>query len=861
MRSRNRRGRTIHGLFEEQVAGASKRLAIAAGDDRVTYAELDARANLIAQHLLEAGVAPRSRVAIVVERRSDLPAAMLATLQSGATCICLDAREPPARLAAILDDAAASAVIADEAGVPDELLRGRTELRLGELGAGRNHGTIQSPAVTVDPTSPAFIFYTTGSTGRPKGVVITHAARAERLSWEINAYRFTSEDVMLGKSSPSFARIVKEVFWPLLTGGRIVFAEPGGQRDLPYLARLVEAEGVTVAIFVASQLALLADIGDARQWSSVRLLLAEGEPLSPEVYNRFVAAFPVALHNAYGLTEVSTVAVWRPRDRRQVESVPIGHPAGLDVQVVDEGLRPVPDGRSGELVVRGPGIAAGYHHQPAATAERFVRDPESGAVTFRTGDSARRHADGTLELLGRLDAQLKIRGFRVEPEAIERVLELHPAVAQALVVACRSGGHQRLVAYVVCGDRQPPPLTELRALASSQLPDYLVPALFVPLAELPVTANGKVDRAALPDPGRSRLLSATMYAVPSTETERRLASLWQDVLGIEPVGIHDDFFELGGDSLAAAEIFAALPEHLATRLQLGELISASTVARLAQRIDGERERPGRDLVVPFRIDGSRPPLVLVHGLYGNVLCFRPLARQIGPDQPVYAVQAVGLTGDEIPCDRVEDLAARYLDELGPPLPDGPLVLAGYSFGGMVAWEMAHRLIEAGRDVRLLALIDAVPPVLHTALAPFLYSIPICVRQNDGGTRRLALDFFVSAAPASSGEDAWALRPLSADANFAAVARAALVATRRYVPPRLRGPVALFRSEVDGSRLTHEPRQGWGPLVDGRFTIHDVSGDHVTMLSQPWVDVLADKLSREIERVTATVGERAGGGDA
>jgi amino acid adenylation domain-containing protein len=855
VRSRNLRGRIIHGLFEEQLARAPDRLAITAGDARVTYAELDARANLIAQHLITAGVAPQSRVVITVERGPDLPAAMLATLRSGATCICLDAREPPARLAAILDDAAASAVVSDQQGLPDELLRGRTELRLGELGALHSHATI-APPTAVDPESPAFIFYTTGSTGRPKGVVITHAARSERLTWEINAYHFTSEDVMLGKSSPSFARIVKEVFWPLLTGGRIVFAEPRMQRDLPYLARLVEAEAITVAIFVPSQLALLADTGDARQWASIRLLLAEGEPLPPEVYNRFVSAFPCTLYNAYGLTEVATVAVWRPRDRRQVESVPIGHPAGLDLRVVDEGLGPVADGRSGELVVRGPGIAAGYYNQPAATAERFVRDPESGAVTFRTGDRARRHAGGTFELLGRLDAQLKIRGFRVEPEEIERVLERHPTVERALVVARRFGRHQRLVAYVACGDRLPPSLTEIRALASSQLPDYLVPARFVPLAELPLTANGKVDRGALPDPDSAGLLSGTTYAAPRTETERRLAGLWEDVLGAEPVGLHDDFFELGGDSLAAAEIFARLPEHLATRLQLGELISASTVALLAERVDGQREHPGTDLVVPFRIDGSRPPLVIIHGLYGNVLCFRPLARRLGPDQPIYAIQAVGLTGDEAPCDRVEDLAARYLDELEPSLARGPLVLAGYSFGGMVAWEMAHRLIADGRDVRLLALIDAVPPVLHTSLPPFLYSIPICVRQSDGGTRRLALDFFVSAAPGSEREDAWALRLLSADANFAAVARGALVATRRYMPPRLRAPVALFRSDVDGSRLSHEPRHGWGPLVDGRFAIHDVCGDHVTMLSPPWVDFLADALSREIEGVAETVGERA-----
>ena len=245
-----------------------------------------------------------------------------------------------------------------------------TELRLAELGALRSQATIGPPTAIVDPESPAFIFYTTGSTGRPKGVVITHAARSERLTWEINAYQFTSEDVMLGKSSPSFARIVKEVFWPLLTGGRIVFAEPRMQRDLPYLARLVEAEAITVAIFVPSQLALLADTGNTRQWASIRLLLAEGEPLPPEVYNRFVSAFPCTLYNAYGLTEVATVAVWRPRDRRQVESVPIGHPAGLEVRVVDDGLRQVADGRSGELVVRSRG--RGRVLQPAGGYSRAV---------------------------------------------------------------------------------------------------------------------------------------------------------------------------------------------------------------------------------------------------------------------------------------------------------------------------------------------------------------------------------------------------------------------------------------------------------------------------------------------------------
>lgn len=817
---------TLWGVFEEQVARAPSRVAVVGETGAMTYAELQARANAIAGHLLSLGAEPGGRVAIRLERSIDLPAAILGTLGAGCACVCVDPATPPARLRAILDDAAVSIVV--EGALPT----------LGDV------RPVERPRM--DAEAAAFVFYTTGSTGEPKGVVISHAARLDRLRWEVSAYRLGPDDATLVKSSVGFARIVKELFWPLACGGRAVLAPPGSQLDLDHLGRLVERERVSVAIMVPSQLAVLAEAPDVAPWRSVRLFLAEGEPLTPAVYNRFVARFPSTLYNAYGLTEVSTVAVWMPSNLEPVDRVPIGKPARLEIMVVDDSLEPVPDGAPGELLVGGP-IATEYLGRPGFTAERFVGDPRM----FRTGDRVRQLEDGNLEHLGRLDSLLKIRGFRVEPAEVEQALERHPAVRRAVVVVRDVGDWRQLVAYVESGGGAGPPAAELRDLAKRWLPDYAIPARFVYLAALPLTANGKVDRSALPEPDAARPLPTETYVAPRDDTERALAALWSDVLDVDRVGLDDDFFILGGDSLAAATVFSALPEKLGVRLPLGALIDAPTIARLADKVRRRSSAAARNILVALSTEGALPPLFLVHGLYGNVLCFRALAQALAPSQPVYALQAIGLTGEETPRDRVEDLAARYLAELEAVLPDGPILLAGYSFGGMVAWEMASRLLASGRDVGLVALVDAVSSMVHQSVAPFLHSVPIRVQRADGrGEEHFALDVFVSSPRGSTEPEAWALRPISSDAHFAAVARAALTATRRYLPPRLDARVALLRARGGSSRLAYELRYGWGSLVDGSFCVHDVPGDHATILSPPWVASLAAALRREIDLVLA-----------
>jgi amino acid adenylation domain-containing protein len=839
---------TIHGLFERQVALAPDRVAVISEAGSVTYRELDTRAEQIAERLTSRGAGPARRVAIILERSPDLPAAILGTLKTGSACVCLDPTDPRARLSAILADADVSVVVTAEAA-PVDLIGRFAQLPLGAQVPPPTEATATLHERPIDRHAPAFLFYTTGSTGRPKGVAISHGARLNRLRWEVKAYEFNQDDTMLVKSSASFARIVKELFWPLVSGGRAVLAEPGMQLDLGYVSQLVHRRRVSVAIMVPSQIAVLADTADPGLWNSVRFLLAEGEPLTADVYNRFITRFAVDLYNAYGLTEVSTVAVWKPPRRRPITCVPIGRPAGLELLVVDERLAPVPDGTSGELLVCGAGIADGYHRQPELTAERFLpdlRENKPWARMFRTGDRVRRLDDGSLEHLGRIDSQVKIRGFQIEPHEVEQVLERHPAVANAVVIARPVRDQQQLVAYVVCPEWSAEFPTRLREFAAGWLPKHMIPARFVPLATVPLTPNGKVAWQALPDPDDFRPLPAHTYEPPRNEAETILANLWEELLDVHPIGVDDDFFALGGDSLAAAVMFAELPHLFGVTLPLGDLIHASTIAELAGKLHSQPAAVPPELLVPLSTDGSLPPLFLIHGLYGNVLCFRELAQTLAPDQAVYALQAVGLTGHEPPCDRVEGLAERYLDEIIKCCPQGPVILGGYSFGGMVAWEIASRLQTSGREVTLVALIEAVPAALHVAVAPFLYSTSIRVQHSSEHfkERRLALDFFVSSESESLNPSAWALRPVSADRQFAAVAQAALVATRRYVAPRLQARVVLFRGDHP-SPLEYEPRYGWGSLVDGPYAVHDVPGDHVTILSPPGVTQLGVALRSEI----------------
>uniref|UniRef100_UPI00083133A4 non-ribosomal peptide synthetase n=1 Tax=Actinomadura macra TaxID=46164 RepID=UPI00083133A4 len=598
---------TLPDLVEAQARRSPDAVAVVFEGIELTYAELDARADRLARHLIERGVGAESLVAVALERGVELVVALLGVLKSGAAYLPVNPEDPADRIALLLEDAAPALVLDD----PEAVARWSVP-----DGGGR-------AARPIDGRSAAYVIYTSGSTGRPKGVLVSHQSVANRVLWMRGHHRIGAGDRVMQKTPTVFDVSVWEFWCTLISGAALVVARPGGHRDPGYVAGLVREQGVSVLHFVPSMLEAFLLHPDVGELPSLRQVVCSGEALPLGVQSRFFATFDdVALHNLYGPTEAAVdVTAWRCRPEQDEGLVPIGAPvANTRVFVVDDRLKPVGPGVPGELYLAGVQLARGYVGRAGLTAERFVACPfgASGERMYRTGDVVRWTPDGQLVFLGRADEQVKVRGFRVEPKEIETVLRAHPGVAQIAVIAREdTPGDPRLVAYAVPAGTDDETIGDgtsddgtiddgaLRAFAAQRLPEYMVPAAVVALSELPLTANGKLDRKALPVPDYAA--GAGAGRAPVTVHEEILSGAFAHVLGLESVGVHDSFFELGGHSLLGARLVSRLRAALGVELPLRALFERPTVAGLAAGLaDAGANRIRMALTARERPD--RPPL-------------------------------------------------------------------------------------------------------------------------------------------------------------------------------------------------------------------------------------------------------------
>ncbi|MBI3848234.1 MAG: AMP-binding protein, partial [Planctomycetes bacterium] len=502
----------------------------------------------------------------------------------------------------------------------------------------------------------------------------------------------------------------------------------------------------------------------------------------------------------------------------------IGRPlADLRLAILDAHGEPVPIGVAGEIHVGGAGLARGYLGRPDLTAERFVPDPFSctaGARLYRTGDLARRRADGDVEYLGRVDDQVKIRGFRIELGEVEAVLAEHPSVREAVVIARGEAGDRRLVAYVVC--RTEVSTSELRPHVASQLPEYMVPSAFVKLDALPLTRNGKIDRRALPAPDGIRPSDVRPFVSPRDDVEAAVARAFDEALGVSPIGATDDFFELGGHSMLAVRAIAAIRTRLGIDVPLAAIFEAPTVERLAARLREREPRRDSSPLVRLKAGGSHAPLFLAHAAGGTVIAYRHLAAELH-DRPVFGLQAAGLEGECEPLSRLDEMAARYVAAMRDVRREGPIHVAGWSLGGIVAVEIARHLVDAGVEVGVVALFDT------TAPAKSRWSDPRAVE--------------TLAIPPDLPDDVSAEDRERLTQVYRAHLRAAYGS---WVGP-CRGPIVLFRaSEPSGGAPTEsetDPTLGWAALTTERVDVRFVPGTHESLLEPPNVSVLANELTR------------------
>ena len=607
----------IHHLMGERVADHPDKVAVVYGEDRLTYQELLSRSRDLALYLQSEGVRPDSLVGVCMERSLEMVVALYGILAAGGAYVPLDPDYPEERLEHMVRDSRAAVVLTQEA-LRDKLAAlVDAETRLIALDAQwpeirERVDALKAADVAlredVAPHHLAYVIYTSGSTGRPKGVMNEHRGVVNRLLWMQDAYGLGAEDAVLQKTPFSFDVSVWEFFWPLFTGATLVMARPGGHKDPAYLADTIRRHRITTLHFVPSMLQVFLEHAEASQCLSLSRVVCSGEALPSALVRRFAERLPHAtLYNLYGPTEAAVdVTAWTCPKTDIPNAIPIGRPiANTQIHILDRYGAPVPAGVAGELHIAGVQVARGYLNRPELTAERFVIDPfaaEAGARMYKTGDLARWQDDGNIEYLGRNDFQVKLRGFRIELGEIEARLTEHEAVREAVVMAREDrAGEKRLVAYYTPSPEREVSPAEIRAFLSERLPEYMVPAVYVPLDEMPLSPNGKLDRKALPVP-EAGAVAARAYEPPQGEIEKTLAAICQELLHVERVGRHDSFFELGGHSLLATQLIATIRSRMDVELSLRTVFERPGIAQLAQVIAtaGKRKAP------PIRpVDRSR----------------------------------------------------------------------------------------------------------------------------------------------------------------------------------------------------------------------------------------------------------------
>ncbi|MFJ4187135.1 amino acid adenylation domain-containing protein [Kitasatospora sp. NPDC089509] len=867
---------TLPELFEAAAAANPRSVAVSCGEDRLTYAELSDRADRLARRLTARGIGPGTLVALALPRSVDLVVALLAVTKSGAGYLPLDPDYPADRLAYMLADAAPAALLTDRATEPR--LPAHTVPRLlleGEEPADLPAAPPADPSTRHRHTRPlcaddiAYVIYTSGSTGRPKGVPVTHRNVTRLFSSTDHWFGFDDQDVWTLFHSYAFDFSVWELWGALLHGGRLVVVPHLVSRDPVAFLDLLARERVTVLNQTPSAFYQLSAADRDRPGTelALRYVVFGGEALELGRLDDWYARHPQdapTLVNMYGITETTVHVSYIALDRASAaatSSSTIGvNIPDLRVYVLDRHLQPVPPGVTGEMYVAGAGLARGYLGRPELTATRFVADPyaglfgEQGTRMYRSGDLARRRADGVLEYFGRADQQVKLRGFRIELGEIEAVLAAHPAVADAAVVVREDvPGDKRLVGYAVAGDVAS---DELRAHAAAGLPAHMVPSAVVLLDRLPLTANGKLDRRALPAPEAP---ATGAGRPPRSPREQQLCQLFAEVLGLETVGVEDDFFALGGHSLLVVRLAGRIRELLGLEVGIGTLFQAPSVAALDAALS--EDAPGADaldVLLPLRptAPGRRAPLFAVHPAGGLSWCYTGLIRHLPADVPIYGLQAQGVgaatAAEPLPA-TMEELAAHYAGRLREVQPEGPYRLLGWSTGGIIAHAVAVRLQELGQRVELLAILDAYPaegfrelPVPDRAEALEALLTMGGFGPADLADQPLELDAVIELLGREGSPLAGLDRTTVTALNEIYLNTNHLV--RGYDHRRFDGDVLFFRATVDTIDDTLVPEL-WAPYVSGRIDNTDVACSHKDMTLPAPIAHIADVIADHLETAT------------
>jgi amino acid adenylation domain-containing protein len=861
------RDQCVHQLFEAQVERTPEAVAVEFEGRSLTYRELNCRANQLAHHLRGLGVGPDTPVALCVERSLEMVVGPLGILKAGGAYVPLDPSYPSKRLAYLIGNMA-TPVLVTQAALVSRFPGSRIKtIYLENLPPDT---TEDNPNLPISTKNLAYILYTSGSTGQPKGVAMEHGPLVNLMHWQVSQTQVPLRTLQF--ASLSFDVSFQEIFSTWLSGGTLVVVDSQTRLNPAALWEFVTERKLERLFLPVVMLQHLADAaaGSSRTAPELREVITAGEQLriTPAIRSFFAARPGCTLHNHYGPTESHVVTAWTLPScpANWPELPPIGRPiANATIYLLDAQMNLVPVGRPGELYIGGAALARGYWRQSGITAERFVPDPfapNTNARLYRTGDLAYYRPDGNIEYLGRIDFQVKIRGFRIELGEIETVLHVQPEVREAAAIVREdTPDDKRLIAYLVAKNGEKPDVLTLRKRLAEKLPDYMIPNHFVWLDRLPLTPNGKLDRKALRAPETSDGSKPDLKSRPINMLELELIRIWRRLFQREGISRRDNFFALGGHSLLAARLAAEIDKLLKCKLPIATLFQSPTIESLARRLADDNWAPPWSSLVPLQPQGSKPPLFLVHGWGGDVYGHLKLAKLLPPDQPSYGIQAVGLDGKSARHITVEEMAAHYVTEIVSFQPDGPIYLAGYSMGGLIAFEVAQQLHRLGRRVAMLALLDSAPiseiPWVFYGLSMATYIPDRCLFHF---RRWLTLSRHEKS---SYLRGRWTALRFWINNNFSKPPPVTIPPQPASQPPQVPGFGDYYHAVASAYRV--RPYSGsadifvsdqanpewkwwyWKYYVRGGVSCHRIPGRHLQILSPDYLPALAKSLTTVIHR--------------
>jgi amino acid adenylation domain-containing protein len=834
----------------------------------LTYKSLYESSNKLAKLLIDNNIKTGDIVALALDRSPEMVISLLAILKAGAAYVPLDPEYPKDRIEFMLEDSSAKILLTSKK-YHNHFNSNSTEILIEDAVEKFNDYTTEEPETIIKGYDLAYVLYTSGSTGKPKGVQIRHYNLVNFLLSMQKAPGINADDKLLAVTTISFDIAGLELYLPLISGAQLILTNSETAKDGRLLLDLVKGENITFMQATPYTWRMMLEAGWDK--SLPIKILCGGEALPKDLAAKLNWRTS-ALWNMYGPTETT---IWSTlKCIASVEDITIGKPIdNTEVYILDEGLNNLPDGSIGEIFIAGDGIAKGYLNRPELTDERFIDDPFSetpGNKMYRTGDLGRFTKNGEIQCLGRIDHQVKVRGYRIELEEIEHSLLTQSDIKDAIVIAREDvPGDPRLVAYVVLT-----PGTQSSDLKSQTaiwhkalmgiLPEYMVPDDFVLMPSLPITPNGKTDRKSLPKPDYSLINRSGEYVAPRTDIEKEVAEIWEELMGLEKISIFDNFFSLGGRSLVAVQIMARIEKVTGKRLPLATLFEHSTIEKLSLRLNVDAKSITWESLVPIKPKGTKMPLYIVHGAGLNVLLFNALAMNMNEDQPVYGLQAKGLNGIDEPLDVMEEIAANYIAEIVAQNPTGPYALAGYSLGGTIAYEMAHQLMAMGKEVKVLAVFDTYAkqtdifdPFLKRTVSKvwllimkLLYSFVLFAQDP-----KRTFEYKTTEIKRKIIRLFWKLKgnEQKQEGFFAydnEIDEASAKAKRNYYQKPLNITVDLFKAKKKTFYMADFKYLGWQEFALKGVNVHEIPGEHNTIFAPPNDEKFAVVLQQCLDRVSA-----------